>query len=70
MQEWALNHQETERTDTNFTKGCIFCKAEINGTRADYIHHLSQKHNVQLGKPENLVFVDELLDKIESSIDQ
>lgn len=46
----------------------MFCHMEILGTRSAYLNHLSEKHNVYLGKPENLVFIDKLLDKIEEKI--
>ncbi|XP_020281904.1 zinc finger protein 277 [Pseudomyrmex gracilis] len=67
--EWALAQQEVERTDTSFKRGCMFCRMEFHGSRATYINHLYQKHNLYLGKPENLVFVDELLDKIQNNIE-
>ncbi|RLU27523.1 hypothetical protein DMN91_001327 [Ooceraea biroi] len=46
----------------------MFCHMEFYGSRAAYIKHLYEKHNLHLGKPENLVFLDELLDKIESTV--
>ncbi|XP_011868388.1 PREDICTED: zinc finger protein 277 isoform X2 [Vollenhovia emeryi] len=67
--EWTLAQQEAERADTSFKRGCIFCRTEICGSRAAYIKHLYQKHNLYLGKPENLVFVDELLDKIQHNVE-
>ncbi|XP_018045117.1 PREDICTED: zinc finger protein 277 [Atta colombica] len=67
--EWTLAQQEAERADITFKRGCIFCRTEICGSRAVYIKHLYQKHNLYLGKPENLVFVDELLDKIQNNIE-
>ncbi|XP_014486740.1 PREDICTED: zinc finger protein 277 [Dinoponera quadriceps] len=67
--EWALAQQEAERVDTSFKRGCVFCRMEFCGLRTLYIKHLHQKHNLYFGKPENLVFVDELLDKIQSTIE-
>ncbi|XP_077256045.1 zinc finger protein 277 [Temnothorax americanus] len=67
--EWILAKQAAERADTSFKRGCIFCRTEICGSRAEYIKHLYQKHNLYLGKPENLVFVDELLDKIQNNVE-
>ncbi|KYQ48437.1 hypothetical protein ALC60_12493 [Trachymyrmex zeteki] len=67
--EWILAQQEAERADTSFKRGCIFCRTEICGSRAAYIEHLYQKHNLYLGKPGNLVFVDEFLDKIQNNIE-
>jgi len=70
IKEWTLAQQEAERADITFKRGCIFCRTEICGSRAAYIKHLYQKHNLYLGKPENLVFVDELLDKIQNNIER
>nr|XP_012146711.1 PREDICTED: zinc finger protein 277 [Megachile rotundata]XP_012146712.1 PREDICTED: zinc finger protein 277 [Megachile rotundata]XP_012146713.1 PREDICTED: zinc finger protein 277 [Megachile rotundata]XP_012146714.1 PREDICTED: zinc finger protein 277 [Megachile rotundata] len=67
--EWVLSVQTNERTDTNFKRGCIFCRMEFSGLRITYVKHLAQKHNLYLGKPDNLVFIDELLDKIQTTIE-
>lgn len=42
---------------------------EFSESRATYVNHLLQKHNLYLGKPENLVFIDELLDKIQQTVE-
>ncbi|KAK2583997.1 hypothetical protein KPH14_006456 [Odynerus spinipes] len=67
--EWVLAKQSEERSNTNFKRGCMFCRMEFSESRVTYIKHLSQKHNLYLGKPENLVFIDELLDKIQQTIE-
>lgn len=67
--EWVVEQQLKEREDSNFTKGCLFCRLQITGKRADYITHLSTKHNLQLGRPQNLVFIDKLIDKIEGKLE-
>ncbi|XP_029053222.1 zinc finger protein 277 [Osmia bicornis bicornis] len=67
--EWVLTMQAKERTDTDFKRGCIFCRMEFSGLRINYVKHLAQKHNLYLGKPDNLVFIDEFLDKIQSTIE-
>ncbi|XP_076181556.1 zinc finger protein 277 isoform X2 [Ptiloglossa arizonensis] len=67
--EWVLSEQFRERTDTNFKRGCIFCRMEFSGLRIAYIKHLAQKHNLYLGKPDNLVFIDEFLDKVQNTIE-
>lgn len=65
-----MAQQAAERADTSFKRGCIFCRTEICESRTAYIKHLYQKHNLYLGKPENLVFVDELLDKIQNNVER
>lgn len=67
--EWVLSEQAKERTDTSFKRGCIFCRMEFVGLRIIYVKHLAQKHNLYLGKPHNLVFIDEFLDKIQTTIE-
>ena len=37
--------------------------------RYDYIDHLSEQHNLHLGKPQNLVYIDDLIDQIEEVLD-
>lgn len=48
----------------------MFCRTEFFGLRITYIKHLAEKHNLYLGKPDNLVFIDEFLDKIQTSIEK
>lgn len=65
FQEWILSQQVSERSDVNFRRGCLFCRSEFSGSCINYVKHLSQKHNFLLGNPNNLVYVNELLDKIQ-----
>lgn len=67
--EWVLSEQAKERTDTSFKRGCMFCRMEFSGLRITYVKHLAEKHNLYLGKPDNLVFIDEFLDKIQTTIE-
>ncbi|KAG5671008.1 hypothetical protein PVAND_001232 [Polypedilum vanderplanki] len=67
--EKALERHQFERSDKNFIRGCLFCRQQIPTTRYDYIEHLYSKHFLQLGRPENLVFVDELIDFIEEKLE-
>ncbi|XP_012268924.2 zinc finger protein 277 [Athalia rosae] len=68
--EWILAQQAEERMDTNFKRGCMFCRTEFTGSRSSYLQHLSNKHHLQLGRPENLVFIDKLLDKLQSNVEK
>lgn len=65
LQEWVLQQQQFEREDETFKRGCLICRAELTGTRAAYLQHLSSAHNLQLGRAANLVFIDELLEQLE-----
>lgn len=66
--EHALAQHQFERTDTTFTRNCLFCRDIIETTRGDLLEHLFSKHFLQLGKPENLVFIDELIDMVQSKL--
>lgn len=69
MIEKALARHQFERSDTNFKRGCLYCRNDIQPTtRYGLIEHLYGKHFLQLGKPENLVFIDELIDKLEEKL--
>lgn len=67
--EKVLARHQFERTDENFNRGCLYCRStEIPTTRYGFVEHLYSKHFLQLGKPENLVFIDELIDFIEGKL--
>ncbi|XP_072157140.1 zinc finger protein 277 isoform X2 [Bemisia tabaci] len=66
--EAALTQQQFEREDTSFKRCCLFCRFEETGTRAKYLEHLASNHNLQLGRPDNLVYIDDFLDNIEDKI--
>ncbi|KAK9876294.1 hypothetical protein WA026_012591 [Henosepilachna vigintioctopunctata] len=66
--KYTLHVQEFERCDANYVKPCLFCKLQFEGTRLNFLEHLSITHNFQLGNPQNLVYVEELIDKIENKM--
>lgn len=49
-----------------YVKHCMYII--FLGTRKDYLDHLSTQHNLQLGNPQNLVFIDELINHIEEKL--
>lgn len=63
--EHVLEVEKFERTDASYMKTCLFCRLNFEGKRHDYLNHLSEQHNFQLGNPQNLVFISELVDVIE-----
>lgn len=65
-----LAQQKLEREDVKYSRGCLLCRQVIEPTRSEYVTHLSTQHNLQLGKPNNLVFIDELIDVIEKKLDK
>ena len=66
--ERVLRRHQFERTDKSFVRGCLYCRSEVEPTRYQFVEHLYTKHFLQLGKPENLVFIDELIDFIEKKL--
>lgn len=66
--EKVLVRHQFERMDTNFIRGCLYCRSQLDPTRYQFVEHLYSKHFLQLGKPENLVFIDELIDFIEQKL--
>lgn len=66
--EDVLARHQFERMDKNYIRGCLYCRNSLETTRYSYVEHLFSKHFLQLGKPENLVFIDELIDLIEEKL--
>ncbi|KAK6625145.1 hypothetical protein RUM43_005436 [Polyplax serrata] len=68
--EWVLDYQKKEREDASFNRCCLFCRHVEKSSRSNYLTHLSYQHNLQLGRPDNLVFIDKLIDKIEEKLNK
>lgn len=66
--ETVLAQHQFERTDTTFKRNCLYCRDVICGYRADFLEHLFSKHFLQLGKPGNLVFIDELIEYVQETM--
>lgn len=63
-----LTQHQFERTDKSFERDCVFCRDVIKPTRCAFIEHIFNKHFLQLGKAENLVFIDDLIDLVEINL--
>lgn len=63
--ELALAQHQFERTDDKLERNCLFCRDVLKTTRYHFIEHLYRKHFLQLGKPDNLVFIDTLIDTVQ-----
>uniref|UniRef100_A0A1A9X2H0 C2H2-type domain-containing protein n=1 Tax=Glossina brevipalpis TaxID=37001 RepID=A0A1A9X2H0_9MUSC len=68
--ETVLSQHQYELTDRNFQRECLYCRDVISGLRSTYIEHLFSKHFLQLGKPENLVFIDEMIAKVANNLEK
>ncbi|XP_045500614.1 zinc finger protein 277-like [Colias croceus] len=60
--EKLLERHAFEREDKNYSKECLFCRYVSIGTRASYLNHLFEKHNFHIAKPDNLIFIDDLVE--------
>uniref|UniRef100_A0A336MJW3 CSON001678 protein n=1 Tax=Culicoides sonorensis TaxID=179676 RepID=A0A336MJW3_CULSO len=67
--ESVLARHQFEKNDEGFERGCLYCRDIIKGTRSMYLEHLYSKHFLHLGKSENLVFIDELIDTVEAKLE-
>ncbi|XP_032519099.2 zinc finger protein 277 [Danaus plexippus] len=67
--EELLERHAFEREDKNYIKECLFCRLVSNDTRANYLNHLYEKHNFHIAKPENLIFIDDLVNLIANKLE-
>jgi len=67
--EFVLKVQEEERKNSLFSRGCLFCR-QIFTSSSQLFDHMAFDHNFSVGQPDNLVFVKEFLDSIESKLEQ
>lgn len=67
--EKALAQHQFELTDRSFSRECLYCRDVITGLRSLYLEHLFSKHFLQLGKPANLIYIDELVDKVRDNLE-
>lgn len=70
MMELVLARHQFERTDKNFNRGCLYCRDFRAEARGELIEHLYAKHFLLLGKAENLIFVDELIDTVQDKLNK
>ena len=68
--EEVLSCQQREREDFTFSRCCLFCRYRARGNRSKIIHHLYMIHHLNLGSPDNLVFVNEYLDLLKGKLDR
>ncbi|XP_078488107.1 zinc finger protein 277 [Ciona intestinalis] len=64
-----LLRQEFERKDDGFKRMCPFCTKCFQGNRLLLFNHMTDDHNFNIGHPDNIVNVRELLDDIEKKLD-
>lgn len=62
--EKLLERHQFEREDKNYERECLFCRFVSKDTRASYLNHLYEKHNFHIAKPDNLIFIDDLVNTV------
>ncbi|KAJ8712492.1 hypothetical protein PYW07_005334 [Mythimna separata] len=68
--EKLLERHQFEREDKNYVRECLFCRNISTTTRASYLNHLYEKHNFHIAKPDNLIFIDELINTIATKLEK
>jgi hypothetical protein len=53
-----------------FALPCIFCRYIARGNRSKIIHHLYMIHHLNLGSPDNLVFVQEYIEHLREKMNR
>jgi hypothetical protein len=70
--EIILDYQEHDRFRKDFKQMCLFCSTEFNGTYeevASFFNHMSDKHQFNVGHPDNMVFIDEFIETIRTRLE-
>uniref|UniRef100_UPI00358FB951 zinc finger protein 277 isoform X2 n=1 Tax=Myxine glutinosa TaxID=7769 RepID=UPI00358FB951 len=67
--EEVLQQQQWERQDITFSRECFFCTDHFTGNRALLLNHMAQEHAFSVGLPDNIVSCSQLLDLLQSKLD-
>ena len=54
LQMALLEIQQSERSDTSFNRGCLFCPQVLKGNRSVLFSHMLEEHGFTVGLPDNL----------------
>ncbi|EFA76405.1 C2H2-type zinc finger-containing protein [Heterostelium album PN500] len=66
---FVLDQQHHERSDPNFESICPMCPTEFRGDRSAVSSHLFEQHNFNVGLPDNLVNINEMLEILREKFD-
>ncbi|XP_021369204.1 zinc finger protein 277-like [Mizuhopecten yessoensis] len=64
----VLLQQQRERDDETFCRTCLFCRTQFNKKSSELLDHMAHDHGFSIGLPNNLVFIDELLEKLQDKL--
>lgn len=65
----VLEQHQYERTDQTYERNCLYCRDVLTPNRMALLNHLYEKHFLQLGKLESLVFIDDLIEDVQHKLD-
>lgn len=68
--EHVLEVQERERNNKDFRRNCFFCRKTLEGGFAFLLNHMTYDHNFSVGQPNNLVYIEELLNILEQKLNE
>ncbi|XP_033100480.1 zinc finger protein 277-like isoform X2 [Anneissia japonica] len=68
--DFILHQLQKERDDVTFKRRCLFCRDKFEGNRSMLLDHLSHDHSFAIGRSDNLVFVNEFLDKLQEKLEK
>lgn len=66
--EEVLQQQQLEREDETFCRMCLFCRTQFTKKRSELLDHMAHDHGFNVGLPNNLVYIDELLEKLHDKL--
>ncbi|XP_060079200.1 zinc finger protein 277-like [Ylistrum balloti] len=66
--EEVLQQQQAEREDETFCQTCLFCRTQFTRKRSDLLDHMAHDHGFSIGLTNNLVYIDELLGKLQDKL--
>lgn len=65
---YVVEQKERERSETRFSRQCIYCSKIIAGGVAISFHHLTFDHGFSIGNPDNIVFGEKLLNILQDKL--
>eukprot|EP00794_Sanderia_malayensis_P007448 gene7448-8270_t len=64
-----LKEQESERSNPSFNRKCLFCKQQFKVHRHLLFEHMIKEHGFNIGNPDNIVHVNDMLDSLAKKLD-
>lgn len=65
-----LEQKRCERADTTTSRKCLFCRKTFQGNPHELFQHMYLDHNFNVGRADNLVYVDDFLSVLREKLGQ